>query len=118
VNKADKNEHRPISVQAFQILLAVSDKQLHGYAIIQDIKRRTNGKVTLTASTLYSAIKRMLTSGLIEESEERPVVELDDERRRYYGITEEGMRVLKHEAEWLEQLTDMAREKHVLETHG
>jgi len=102
----------------FQILLAVSDKQLHGYAIIQDIKRRTDGMVTLTASTLYSAIKRMLASGLIEESEERPVVELDDERRRYYGITTEGMRVLKREAEWLEQLTRMAREKRVLESRS
>jgi len=102
----------------FQILLAVSDKQLHGYAIIQDIKRRTDGKVTLTASTLYSAIKRMLGDGLIEESEERPVAELDDERRRYYGITTEGMRVLKREAEWLEQLTEMARAKRVLRTRA
>jgi DNA-binding PadR family transcriptional regulator len=102
----------------FQILLAVSDKQLHGYAIIQDIKRRTDGKVTLTASTLYSAIKRMLNGGLIAESEERPVPELDDERRRYYGITDEGMRVLRREALWLEQLTNMAREKQVLETRG
>ncbi len=113
-----RDEHRPISAQVFQILLAVSDKQLHGYAIILDIKRRTDGRVTLTASTLYSAIKRMLASGLIEESEERPVAELDDERRRYYGISNEGMRVLRQEAEWLEQLTNMAREKHVLETRG
>jgi DNA-binding PadR family transcriptional regulator len=118
MKSSDKTEHRPISAQVFQILLAVSDKQLHGYAIIQDIKRRTNGKVTLTASTLYSAIKRMLASGLIEESEERPVIELDDERRRYYGITKEGMRVLKREAEWLEQLANMAREKRVLESRG
>ena len=107
-----------MSTQVFQILLAVSDKQLHGYAIIQDVKRRTDGRVTLTASTLYSAIKRMLAAGLIEESEERPVVELDDERRRYYGITKEGMRVLRREAEWLEELTNMARAKHVLETRG
>lgn len=107
-----------MSVQVFQILLAVSDKQLHGYAIIQDIKRRTDGRVTLTASTLYSAVKRMLSAGLIEESEERPVAELDDERRRYYGITDEGMRVLRREAEWLELLTNMAREKQVLETRS
>lgn len=111
-------KHRSISTQVFQILLAVSDKQLHGYAIIQDIKRRTDGRISLTASTLYSAIKRMLEAGLIEESDERPVRELDDERRRYYGITSEGMRVLRHEAEWLEQLTEMAREKRVLETRG
>jgi DNA-binding PadR family transcriptional regulator len=116
VTSTDSTQHRPISTQVFQILLAVSDKQLHGYAIIQDVKRRTDGRVTLTASTLYSAIKRMLSEGLIEESEERPVVELDDERRRYYGISKAGMRVLRQEAEWLEQLTDMAREKQILET--
>lgn len=118
MTSSDSARHRGLSTQVFQILLAVSDKQLHGYAIIQDVKRRTDGRVTLTASTLYSAIKRMLASGLIEESEERPVVELDDERRRYYGITKEGMRVLRHEAEWLEELTNMARAKHVLETRG
>lgn len=116
MTSSDSTKHRGLSTQVFQILLAVSDKQLHGYAIIQDVKRRTDGKVTLTASTLYSAIKRMLAEGLIEESEERPVVELDDERRRYYGITKAGMRVLRLEAEWLEQLTNMAREKHVLGT--
>ena len=116
MTSTDSTQHRPISTQVFQILLAVSDKQLHGYAIIQDVKRRTDGRVTLTASTLYSAIKRMLSEGLIEESEERPVVELDDERRRYYGISKTGMRVLRQEAEWLEQLTDMAREKQILET--
>jgi DNA-binding PadR family transcriptional regulator len=115
VKSQGREQHRPISAQVFQILLAVCDKQLHGYAIIQDIRRRTDGRVTLTASTLYSAIKRMLNSGLIEESEERPVPELDDERRRYYGITAAGMKVLRREAEWLEQLTRMAREKQVLE---
>ena len=115
---SESTQHRPISAQVFQILLAVSDKQLHGYAIIQDIRRQTDGKVVLTASTLYSAIKRMLNAGLIEESEERPVPELDDERRRYYGITDEGMRVLKREAAWLEQLTEMARAKHVLGTRS
>jgi DNA-binding PadR family transcriptional regulator len=93
----------------------VTDKQLHGYAIIRDVKQRTGGRVTLTASTLYSAIKRMLEAGLIKESDERPVSELDDERRRYYGITDEGMRVLRREAEWLAHVTDMVREKGILQ---
>ena len=118
MTSSNSEQHRPISAQVFQILLAVSDKQLHGYAIIRDVKQRTGGRVTLTASTLYSAIKRMLSAGLVEESEERPVPELDDERRRYYGITKEGMRVLRREAEWLELLTSTARDKHVLETHS
>jgi DNA-binding PadR family transcriptional regulator len=106
--------YRPVSAQVFQILLAVSDRQLHGYGIIRDVKRRTGGQVILTASTLYTAIKRMLEAGLIAESEERPVPELDDERRRYYSITADGLRALQREAEWLQQLADMAREKRIL----
>ena len=103
-----------LSPQAFQILLSMSDKQLHGYAIIRDVKRRTGGKVRLTASTLYTAIKRMLHDGLIEESEERPVPELDDERRNYYSITAKGRRVLQTEAEWLAAVAGMARDKGVI----
>ena len=118
MTSSNSQQHKALSAQVFQILLAVSDKQLHGYAIIRDIKKRTGGRVTLTASTLYSAIKRMLNTGLVEESEERPVAELDDERRRYYGITKKGMKVLRREAEWLELLTNTAREKQILETRS
>ncbi len=103
-----------ISPQAFQILLSLSDRQLHGYAIIRDVRQRTEGRLDLTASTLYTAIKRMLKDGLIEESEERPVPELDDERRNYYSITSSGRRVLRKEAEWLAAVAGMARDKGVL----
>jgi DNA-binding PadR family transcriptional regulator len=114
----DTTDVRPLSSQALQILISVSDKQLHGYAVIRDVKKRTGGRITLTASTLYTAIKRMLNEGLIEESEERPVPELDDERRRYYGITPRGRAVLKREVEWLEQVTAMVRQKGILEGGG
>ena len=116
--KASIDGVRPLSAQALQILISVSDKQLHGYAIIRDVRTRTDGRITLTASTLYTAIKRMLEEGLIEESEERPAPELDDERRRYYGMTPRGKSVLKREAEWLEQVTVMARQKGILEGRG
>lgn len=106
--------YKPLSPQAFQILLSLADKKLHGYAIIRDIKHRTDGKLSLTASTLYTAIKRMLSDGLIQESEERPVPELDDERRTYYSITRRGTRVLQQEAEWLAAVAGMARDKGVI----
>jgi DNA-binding PadR family transcriptional regulator len=105
---------KTLSPQVFQILLSLSDKQMHGYAIIRDIKRRTDGQLRLTASTLYTALKRMLSDGLIEESEERPVAELDDERRIYYSITPRGRRVLQQEAEWLAAVAGMARDKGVI----
>lgn len=105
---------KQISPQAFQILLSLSDKRLHGYAIIRDVKARTGGKVNLTASTLYTAVKRMLEDGLIEETDNRPVPELDDERRVYYAITRQGLRVLRNEARWLSDVAAMARDKGLL----
>ena len=62
----------PLSVPVFQILLSCSDSVLHGYAIIQDVRERTGGRVHLTASTLYGALKRLLADGLVEEQAAHP----------------------------------------------
>ncbi len=107
-------DHLPLTVPVFQILLSLADLDLHGYAIIQDIRARTGGEVRLTASTLYAAIKRLLAGGLIEELDERPDPALDDARRRYYRITAFGRDVARQEAARLHRLTLMAREKHLL----
>lgn len=110
-----RSPRRP-SPQIVQILLAVSDKQLHGYAIIREVERLSGGALSLTASTLYSALRRMLADGLIEETEERPVPELDDERRRYVTITPKGADLLRDEARMIEQIARMARLKGVLDS--
>jgi DNA-binding PadR family transcriptional regulator len=73
----------PLPPSEFQILLALADGERHGYAIMQEIERRTAGEVRLGPGTLYGSIKRMLAAGLIEESARRPAAERDDERRRY-----------------------------------
>lgn len=109
---------RPLSPQVLQILLSLTGKRLHGYAIIRDVKERTDGQVRLTAGTLYSALRRMMDAGLIEETEERPVPELDDERRRYYAITHEGERTLRFEAERSAAFVAMARQKGLLRSRG
>lgn len=101
----------PLSVPVFHILLALADRHLHGYAIIQDIRVRTDGEVVLTASTLYAAIKRMLDGGLVEELDHRPAPEEDDSRRRYYGITPLGLEVARLEAGRLDRALKMARMK-------
>jgi len=62
----------------FHILLALADKERHGYEIMQEVQERTEGAVRLGPGTLYGSIKRMLSDGLVEESEERPDPELDD----------------------------------------
>jgi DNA-binding PadR family transcriptional regulator len=104
-------QHLPLSVPVFQILLSLADCDLHGYAIIQDIRDRTDGEVTLTASTLYAAIKRLLDAGLIDELDTRPRGGQDDARRRYYRITALGLDVARLETARLERTLRMARDK-------
>jgi DNA-binding PadR family transcriptional regulator len=102
----------------FHILLALADRERHGYGIMQDIAARTDGAMRMGPGTLYGSIKRMLADGLIEESGERPDPELDDERRRYYRLTDLGRRVLRTEALRLEQLLRIAQAKRVLPVSG
>jgi DNA-binding PadR family transcriptional regulator len=102
-----------MSPPVFQILLSLVDADLHGYALIQDIRGRTDGEVDLTASTLYGAIKRMVAEGLIAEVAPSRAGE-DDPRRRYYRITRNGRDAARAEAARLERLTAMARAKKLL----
>lgn len=104
-------DHGPVSDQLFHILLSLVDGPRHGYGIIQEVEDRTGGGVSLGAGTLYSAIKRIRERGWIEEVE-APVDE--DERRRYYGLTDTGRRVVHAEATRLEALVGHARAKDVL----
>ena len=104
----------PLPVSEFQILLALADDERHGYAIKREVAARTNGDVQLGPGTLYGSIKRMVSSGLIAESDERPDPELDDERRRYYRITPLGRQVAVAEARRMERLVSIARAKRLL----
>lgn len=94
----------------FHILIALADRDRHGYSIMQDVSARTGGKVQLSAGTLYSAIRRMLEQGLIEELAESPDPSSTDERRRYYRLKRFGKRVAAAEVERLNTLLQQARE--------
>ena len=102
----------------FHILLALADKERHGYEIMREVDERTEGKMRLGPGTLYGSIKRMLNDGLIEELDERPDPELDDERRRYYRLSDFGRRVAIAEAERLDKLVKSARAKKLLSARG
>ena len=99
----------PLSVPVLQILLSLSEADRHGYGIIGDIRNRSRDEVVLSTSTLYGAIKRMMRDGLVERSDMRPDPELDDERRRYYRITDFGREVASCEAQRIGRLADMVR---------
>lgn len=105
----DASSLLPLPPVTFHILLALAEEDRHGYAIIQDVERRTGGELRLEAGTLYRSIHRMLEQGLIDETRSRPTPELDDERRRYYRITKFGVEVARAEARRLAQLVKLAR---------
>jgi DNA-binding PadR family transcriptional regulator len=99
----------PLPAAVFHILIALADRDRHGYSIMQDVSSRTGGKVRLSAGTLYSSIHRMLEQGLIEELTESPDPSSTDERRRYYRLTRLGRRVAAAEVERLNALVQQAR---------
>lgn len=105
---ADVTALLPLPPATFHILLALAREDRHGYAIILDVEQRTGGQLRLSAGTLYRSIQRMLEQGLITETRERPVPELDDERRRYYRITPFGAAVAGAETRRMSDLVRMA----------
>jgi DNA-binding PadR family transcriptional regulator len=85
----------------FHMLLALAASEQHGYAIMQQINEDPGGTIRIGPATLYRSIKRLLDDGLIEETQERPDPSIDDERRRYYRITDFGLAVAGAEAKRL-----------------
>jgi DNA-binding PadR family transcriptional regulator len=100
----------PLPPPVFHMLLALLQGERHGYALKREVLRRTNGRLNLGAGALYGSIARMVERGLIEESETRPDLHLDDERRRYYRITPLGRRVAQAEASRMRDLVRLAEE--------
>jgi DNA-binding PadR family transcriptional regulator len=101
----------PLTPPMLHALLALADSDRHGYAILKEIARRTDGAVRLSAGTLYALVRRATADGLMVESDERPDISLDDERRRYYRLTPLGRRVAAAEIARLESIVEMARAK-------
>lgn len=108
------HEVLPLTPAVYHILLALADAERHGYAIMQEAAQNSEGTVRMGPGTLYGTIKRLLGDGLIEESGDRPDPQMDDERRRYYRLTDWGGRVLTAETRRLENLVRVARGKKLI----
>lgn len=105
----DVSAFLPLSAQVFHILVALADRDQHGYGIMQDVEARTGGELRLSPGTLYGSIKRMLEQGLIIELGRRDRPDEHDERRRYYRLTAFGRKVVKAEALRMSELIEQAR---------
>lgn len=104
---------KPLTPAVFHVLLALADRDRHGYGIMQEVAGRTGKTVIMGPGTLYGTLNRLLRAGLVEECGDRIDPELNDERRKYYRITGKGRRVASAEVERLQMLLRFARAKAV-----
>lgn len=104
----------PVMPRDFLILLALAEGEAHGYGILKEVEEETGGGVKLDPANLYRSLKRLMKDGLVTESGRRPAADLDDERRKYYGLTELGARVVAAEAERLRTLADVALSRNLI----
>ena len=103
----------PLSSAEFHILLAIADGERHGYGIMQEVRASTNGTIRLGPGTLYRCIQDLLRNGLIEESGRSPAPD-EDQRRRYYRLSQIGRHVLSAETRRLADVLALAQAKRVL----
>ena len=112
--RRDPDALLPLTPGMFQVLIALADGEKHGYAIIKEVARRTGGEIALSAGTLYTIVRRFVQEGVIAESASRPDPALDDERRRYYRLTDFGRDVARAEGRRMETALGMARAKQLI----
>jgi DNA-binding PadR family transcriptional regulator len=101
----------PLTPAVFHILLALSNGERHGYGIMKQVEADTQGKVNMGNGTLYGSLKRMLDSGLVEESDKRIDPAMDDKRRIYYQITDLGTKALAAELDRYKRIVTLAQER-------
>lgn len=108
---SDIQSFLPLTPAVFHILMSLAEGERHGYAIMEEVKRTTDGRVKMGPGTLYGTIKRLLEAKWVEESDRRPDPENDDERRRYYRVTDLGSKVMRAEIQRYAKVLETARAK-------
>ncbi len=104
----------PMNPRDFLILFSLVDHESHGYGLVKEVERQSEGEVRLDPANLYRSLKRMIKQGLVEESDRRPAPDSHDERRRYYAITGFGRRVVTREAARIDKLAAAARARNLV----
>ena len=106
----DPESYLPLKPATFLVLLVLTTEELHGYGIKKEVARRSEGRIDMEPGMLYRLMARLMSSGLIEEADRRPLQGSDDERRRFYRITQLGRDVAAREAN---RMVELVRTKDV-----
>ena len=106
--KEDLTPFLPLSPATLHILLALASEERHGYGIMQEVARQSEGQYKLGPGTLYDNLQKLMNQGLVEEASRRSAN--DDPRRRYYRLSSFGRRVLTVEVGRLEGVVRKARQ--------
>lgn len=106
-------EHLPLKPVVFHILLALAERDLHGYGVIQHVRERSEGRIRLETGAFYRHLKKLLDEGLVEESDDRPD-DVDARRGAYYRLTEPGHEVLAAESARMSDLVEASRDLGIL----
>lgn len=112
----DEEIHKllPLTPTVFHLMLALADGEKHGYGMMRAVEVETQGQMQIRIGSLYGSVRRMMEAGLIQEAPERPDPTLEDERRRYYGLTPFGRQVLAAEAARIAQAMAVIQGKKIL----
>ena len=108
----------PLNPRDYLILFSLVTGERHGYGIVKEVERDSRGRVLLDPANLYRSIKRLIRDGLVLEADRQPAAEAENERRRYYAITDFGHRVVTLEAARLAELADAARARNLIAGEG
>lgn len=106
---ADSKTFTPLTPAVLHILMALSDNEKHGYAIMKQVEADSEGKVSMGNGTLYGSLKRMLDAGLVAEGNTKIDPDMDDQRRIYYKITSLGKKALAAELERYERVVALTK---------
>jgi DNA-binding PadR family transcriptional regulator len=115
-SRAEIESHLPLKALVFQILLALSDQERHGWSLVREVQQR-GGFASLMPGNFYRTLRSMLADGLIADAPRRLARKAEaqgDERRRYFRLTPLGAAVAAAEARRLEAAVHEARSKRLL----
>ena len=113
----DPESYLPLKPGTFLVLLVLSSEELHGYGLKKEVARRSEGRIDMEPGMLYRLMARLVDQELIVETDRRPLPDQDDERRRYYRITQLGRDVVSREAHRMVQLSQTADVRALAHAH-